>query len=232
MTPFRHGLTGLIVLAALAGCATGVPSVAGRPDAPDPAQGPCASEVAGALAYFRQLRAMPRPELQRELERRRAAYGADPSPANRMQLALLLALPGGPAEDEPSAIALFRSFQDVASDPGMRDLCQLLEVLLAAATEREARLQAVLDELREKRQRVAALERELKQSTAHVRDLEQRVTGLQRSLAREHAEAATLHQQLEELRNIERSLEARRAGAPQVRSSDGESEQGKSPAGR
>ena len=79
--------------------------------------------------------------------------------------------------------------------------------------------------------RVAALERDLKQATMHAKELEQRVVVLQRGLVREHAEVLTLQQQLDELRNIERSLEARRGSALPVRPHD-DSEQGQSPPGR
>jgi len=226
-----RGLAGLIALVVLTGCATTASLPAARPESVGQVKQACPAEVAQALGYFRRLREMPRPQLASELDQRRSAYAADPSPTNRMQLALLLAMPGGPAQDESTAIALLKGYRAETADEGVQDLCQLLEVLLTSTTHQEDRLQASLEELKEKRQRIAALERDLKQSTTRGKELEQRVIALQRSLAREHAEALTLQQQLDELRNIERSLEARRGGALPVRPHD-ESEQGQSPAGR
>jgi DNA repair exonuclease SbcCD ATPase subunit len=226
-----RGLVGFVALAALAGCASTGSEPMARPEAVGQLKQVCPADVSQALGYFRRLREMPRPELARELEQRRSAYAADPSPLNRMQLALLLAMPGGPAEDESTAIALLKGHRAEAADEGVRDLCQLIEVLLASTNRREDRLQALQEELKDRRQRVAALERDLKQATTHAKELEQRVVVLQRGLVREHAEVLTLQQQLDELRNIERSLEARRGSALPVRPHD-DSEQGQSPPGR
>jgi hypothetical protein len=196
-----------------------------------PAPEVCTTDVAEALAYFSRVRALPRSELARELELRRAAYVADPTPTHRMQLALLLAMPGGPAADERRAVALLQGQRGESVDAGVRDLCQLLEVLLSAAIERESRLQGALEDQKDKRQRIGALERDLKQSQTQMRDLEARVLVLQRALAREQAAAATRQRQLEELRKIESSLESRR-GAPLSVQPPDEPEQGQSPSGR
>lgn len=231
MRPALRLLAGLAALSALGGCASG--SASGLPpgSAAGSATEVCTTDVAEALAYFTRVRGMPKSELARELERRRAAYAADPSPTHRMQLALLLAMPGGPAEDERRAVALLQGQRTEALDAGVRDLCQLLEVLLSAAIERESRLHAALEDQKEKRQRIAGLERDLKQSLAHGRELELRLLSVQRALAREQGEAATRQRQLEELRKIESSLESRRGAPLSVRTPD-EPEQGQSPTSR
>jgi hypothetical protein len=232
MRPVLRPLAALAALSVLGGgCASGpVPGLSAGSNTLPTAE-VCSAEVAQALAYFSRLRGLPRAELARELERSRAAYAADPSPAHRLRLALLLAMPGGPAEDERRAVALLQGQRSQASDASLRDLCQLLEVLLAAEIERESRLQALLDDQKEKRQRIAGLERDLKQALGHGRDQELRVLALQRALAREQAEAATRQRQLEELRKIESSLESRRGAPLSVRPPD-EPEQGQNPPGR
>ena len=229
----------LVALPTLAGCAAGggpIPS----PVVPEVLRGEvCSEDVADALAYFARLRAMKRPELQKELERLRAASTAEPSSEQRMQLALLLTLPGGPAPDERRAMALFQGERARATQPEVRQLCQLLEVLLGSALERDARLQAAAEEQKENRQRVATLERDLKQAQSRGRELEQRMLYLHRLLAREQTEGAERQRQLEELRKIESSLESRGvlpAAAPASPTNPvprpDEPEQRQSPAGR
>ncbi len=231
MRPALRLLVGFAALSALGGCVSGPAPGLSSGSPAGPAPDVCTADVAHALAYFSRVRGLPKAELARELERRRAAYAADPSPTHRMQLALLLAMPGGPAEDERRALTLLQGQRSEAVDAGVRDLCQLLEVLLSAAIDREYRLNAALEDQKERRQRIAGLERDLKQSLAHGRDLEQRVLSLQRALAREQSEAATRQRQLEELRKIESTLESRRGAPVSVRPPD-EPEQGQSPPSR
>lgn len=199
----------LVALPTLAGCAAGGGPIL-SPVVPEVLPGEvCSEDVADALAYFARLRAMKRPELQKELERLRAASTAEPSSEQRIQLALLLALPGGPAPDERRAMVLLQGERARTTQPEVRQLCQLLEVLLGSALERDARLQAAAAEQKEHRQRVATLEHDLKQAQSHGRELEQRMLYLHRLLAREQTEGAERQRQLEELRKIESSLESR-----------------------
>ena len=204
----------LVALPTLGGCAAaGVPVPS--PVVPEVLQGEvCSEDVADALAYFARLRAMKRPELQKEAERLRAASPAEPSGEQRMQSALLLALPGGPVVDERRALALLQGERARTTQPEVRHLCQLLEALLGSALERDARLHAAAEDQKENRQRVATLERDLKQAQSRGLELEQRIFHLHRLLTREQTEGAERQRQLEELRKIESSLESRRGVPP------------------
>jgi hypothetical protein len=219
----------LLWLVLAAGCTVGggVPATRVVPQASEP-EILCSVDVARALAYFRRLRGMSPAELKGELAERQAAYAQDPSSPNRMQLVLVLVLPGGPGRNELGALSLLEA-SDVA---GADDLCLLLRVLLESSAEREHRLATSVRELREQRQRAATLEHELREAQARGRALEQRLAAQQRSLLKEREHALEVDRQLEALRNIERSLEARRgSGGPPARPSD-ENGQGQSPAGR
>jgi hypothetical protein len=206
-------------LGALAGCASAVP----RPSPLAQAADGCRDQAGDLLAYAQSLRGMSAPDLAVEVRGRQEEYAARPSPLARSRLALARSVEGAAAPEPVRRLA--PSFVG-------GDVCAVLDGVLAAVGESEEELASARAELKEQRRRAAALERELRQGEAQGREAQQQIARLQRALVSERSHAAAMEQQLEELRDIDRRLESRRAGgalSPRPTSND---EQGENPSGR
>ena len=166
------------LIAAVAGCATGPrddeaapaveakplppvvipPAVTGRALPVETVREPEA--VQRALAGFERARRLSPPELAREVEAARAAYGRTGADDERVRLALLLALPNTPQNDEARALELLDPLVRATGHP-----LQPLAVLLATLVQEQRRLE----------QQTAALQREshaLQQKLDALRSLE------------------------------------------------------------
>lgn len=113
-----------------------------------------------ALAGYERARRLSPPELAREVEAARAAYARTAADDERIRLALLLAMPGTPQNDEARALDLLDPLVRAAGHP-----LQPLAVLLATLVQEQRRLE----------QQTAALQREshaLQQKLDALRSLE------------------------------------------------------------
>ncbi len=148
--------------ALLAGCGT-TPSLEVAEPEPPKAPAPRVSkpprQVSDAetlISYFAQLRKLPVPELAREHDAARQAYGLAPSDYNRTRLAMVITLPNSPFFDEPRALDLLEPLAKNAE----AQLSGLAALLVSQIQERR-RLDANAQALQQKLDALKSLERSL-----------------------------------------------------------------------
>jgi hypothetical protein len=125
--------------------------------APRPSRPPRqVSDAETLISYFAQLRKLPGPELAREHDAARQAYGLAPSDYNRMRLAMTITLPNSPFFDEPHALDLLEPLARNAE-------AQLsgLAFLLVSQIQERRRLDANAQALQQKLDALKSLERSL-----------------------------------------------------------------------
>ena len=147
----------------LSGCGTLQPPVqvtepeVRKPAPPPPVPQPRQSSDAEALiSYFAQLRKLSAPELAREHDAARQAYGRAKSDYNGVRLAMVVTLPNTPFYDEPRALDLL----DPIAKNGEPRLSGLAWLLVSQIQERR-RLDANTQALQQKLDALKSLERSL-----------------------------------------------------------------------
>lgn len=108
------------------------------------------------LAYYAQARQLPAPELAREQEAARRMLMKSRSDANRLRYALLLAIPGAQATEEPRVQELLEPVTR-SSDGALRGLA----VLMMAFLQEQHRLEAGAQGLQQKLDALMTLERNM-----------------------------------------------------------------------
>lgn len=144
--------------ALLAGCA-GLPGAqVAEPGGPAQASEPrqASSEAETLLTYFTQIRKLSPPELAREHDSARQAYGGARSDYNRVRLAMVVALPNTSFYDEPRALDLL---EPLAKTPGAQ--LSGLAFLLVSQIQERRRLDANAHALQQKLDALKSLERSL-----------------------------------------------------------------------
>ena len=142
----------------LAGCTTAPSMQVGEPEPPaqtsEPRRAPSDAET--LLSYFAQLRKVSPPELAREHESARQAYGGTRSDYNRVRLAMVVSLPNTPFYDEPRALDLLEPLSKTSG-------AQLsgLAFLLVSQIQERRRLDANAHALQQKLDALKSLERSL-----------------------------------------------------------------------
>jgi len=192
------------VLAALiAGCAEmeSLPALPARPAAAPVQAQACPSEqarpapVSGSagelLTLFSGLSAMSADELRRELLLVQRAFMLDPNDANRVRLAMTLAVARPPLRDEPRLQRLLEGVEAGAHPTEVRELLLLMQRLVGerarAAREEQRRADfASRDELRRVEQRL----REEQERSAELRHKLDALMELERRMRREPAGTA------------------------------------------
>jgi hypothetical protein len=143
--------------ALLAGC-----GLLRGPDSPEPAPwvqagGPQpATPAESLLLYFAHLKRLATPELVKEHEAARQAYGRARTDFNRVRYAMVLALPGTAFADVARAIELLDPVAKNASGP-----LHALALVLAAQLQEQRRIEANAQALQHKLDALRALERTL-----------------------------------------------------------------------
>jgi hypothetical protein len=155
----------------LAGCGTMQPGVEAAPEsvvAPEPQKVAVApavvqgipprqpSETENLISYFTQLRKLHGPELAREHDAARQAYGRARSEYNGMRLAMVVAVPNTPFADDPRALDLL---DPIARNADSR--LSALAALLVAQIQERRRLDANAQALQQKLDALKSLERSL-----------------------------------------------------------------------
>jgi hypothetical protein len=204
----RHSALPLAVVAVLllGGCAEAPPAplpMAGSGFPPEPRLEP-------VLQYYRQLLGLPRPELDAEVERARAAFAAKPDGYNRLLLEMLVSVPDTAPAAKPRLLeALGRAESRRCPEP-VTDLCVIFGALTAERIRQERYQTALREELDGRAAELDELRERLRAAQAETQKHRAAATSLKRNLADQRARAATLQRQLDELRKIERRLEERR----------------------
>lgn len=154
----------LIFFAAMAGCQTtqDIP-VSREPPRYQIAVEQPHKDIVRALKYYEQLLNMKPPELVGELDKKRHSFEQDRSDFNRLQLAMLLSLPGTDFRDDSAAIELL---QNLANDrkgdnSSLRPLALLLYAGLAELRRADETLQQQATRLKEEQRRADALQSKL-----------------------------------------------------------------------
>lgn len=147
----------------LAGCGTLQPApevaepeartVQPAPPVPQPRQ---SSDAETLISYFANLRKLSGPELAREHDAARQAYGRARSDYNGMRLAMVVTLPNTPFYDDPRALDLL----DPIAKNGDPRLAGLAWLLVSQIQERR-RLDANAQALQQKLDALKSLERSL-----------------------------------------------------------------------
>ena len=115
-----------------------------------------ATELGKALAYHVRARKLAGPELAREQEVARRALARARNDGNRMRYALVLAVPGAPAQDEARALELL--------EPVVRNgesALHGLALLVTAFLQEQRRLDGSLQNLQQKLDALLTLERNM-----------------------------------------------------------------------
>lgn len=161
-----------VIVACCAGCAVLDPQAASMAAADD---------AVGTALYAARA---PRSEQDAALERAKALFGRDPSPANRLRIATLLAVLPPPLGDEARALDLLAPIADAYS-PGVGRMAALLAAQLT------------------EQQRLARNAQKL------ARDSERSAREREREDQERDKREEALRQQVEALRTIERNIEQR-----------------------
>ena len=114
------------------------------------------TDAAKALAYYAQVRQLTGAELAREHEAARRALAKSRSDANRVRYALLLTLPGAPANEELRVQELLEPVTR-NSDSALRGLA----VLMTAFLQEQRRLETGAQGLQQKLDALLTLERNM-----------------------------------------------------------------------
>lgn len=126
-----------------------------------------------ALHFYDNALKLKGAELARKLESTRQEFEKDKSELNRMQLAMLLSMPGTGFRDDPAALTLVQPFlNDKAHENSvLRPLALMLHSQLSE-----------LKRLDEQRSELKRLEESLQQQTAKTREEQRRADALQQKL--------------------------------------------------
>ena len=148
----------LAACALLAGCTTAPGVQVAEPELPpQPSESRrVPSDAENLLSYFAQIKKLSAPELAREHDSARQAYGGARSDYNRVRLAMVVSLPSSSFYDEPRALDLL---EPLARNPGSQ--LSGLAFLLASQIYERKRLDAHAQALEQKLDALKSLERSL-----------------------------------------------------------------------
>lgn len=152
----------LLALAVL--CASCQTTTAPRGDAPwPPSSAAGQSDVDRLLQFHQRALALRGAELAREYDRTRLEFEKDASDLNRMQLALMLSIPGAAFRDDAAAVGLLQPILRDRSEPGspLRPLASLLQSYVLELRRVDDALQGQAGRLREEQRRAEALQQKL-----------------------------------------------------------------------
>lgn len=124
---------------------------------------PLHSNTDRALKFYDQVSRLKDAELARELDTARRTFEADKSELNRIQLAMLLSLPGSGFRDDGAAIVLLQAFVHDKSleDSSLRPLALLLHTDLTELKRLDEALQQQTLKSRDEQRRAEALQQKL-----------------------------------------------------------------------
>jgi hypothetical protein len=156
------------------------------------------SDADRVARFYERLLAMKSSELAAELDASREAFENDKSELNRLQLALLLSLPGTSFRDDSAAIALLNPFmREMKDKPREGSTLRPLGVLLHS-------------ELLELRR----ADESLQQHSARLKDEQRRAEGLQQKADTLQLKSDALQQKLEAILDMEMKMIEREQNLP------------------
>lgn len=176
-----RGGWGLLIAVAVAAC-TPVVGKTTHPDAPYPSVvEPVQSDPDRIAGFYDRLLTMKSAELAGELEAVRQSFEQDKSELNRLQLALLLSLPGTNFRDDNAALALLGPFMKDKGREGspLRPLAIWLHSELLELRRTDEALQQQTAKLKDEQRRT---DETLQQQTVKLKDEQRRTEALQQKL--------------------------------------------------
>ena len=134
---------------------------------------PLQADDARALHFYGNVLKLKGAELARKLESTRQEFEKDKSELNRLQLAMLLSLPGTGFRDDPAALNLVQPFLNDKrhENSALRPLALMFHSQLSE-----------IKRLDEQRSEIKRLEEALQQQTAKTREEQRRADALQQKL--------------------------------------------------
>ncbi len=210
---------GWIVLAVTVAACTPLDSKTTRPDTPvyrtvvEPTQ----SDADRIARFYDRLLTMKGNALAGELEMVRESFEKDKSELNRLQLALLLALPGASFRDDNAAIALLLPFTNDKDREGstLRPLAIWLHSELLELRRTEEILQQQAAKLKDEPRRTEEI---LQQQAAKLKDEQRRTEEILQQhaakLKEEQRRADALQQKLEAILDMEMKMIEREQNLP------------------
>lgn len=150
-----------LVLAAVAGCATGT----GHRQEGGwlPSMRPLPNDTERMLGFYERVLKLKGDDLVREYETITQAYDKEPGELNRLQLATLLSLPSTGFRDEAAALNLVQPFvrDKRYQDSALRPLALLMQAYLTELRREEEALQLQMSRLKDEQRRADALQQKL-----------------------------------------------------------------------
>ncbi|HEX4984514.1 MAG TPA: hypothetical protein VFV71_00450 [Burkholderiales bacterium] len=182
----RRAAAGMLLALAAAACVPGTQMRTG----PAPVRGtvlPVESDAERFASYCDRVLPMKGAELSAELDRARTAFDADKSELNRLQLALVLSLPGTPWRDDAAAVALLSPLvRDGAREgSGLRPLAMWLQAHLVESHRTEEALQLQNARLKDEQRRAEVLQQKadaLQQKLEALLDMEMKMIEREQTL--------------------------------------------------
>jgi len=150
----------------------------------------------------------------------RAALAAQPSLAHRLEVAMLLTLPGAPVEQLHAAQELLTNCAETPTEEKLTALCELTGTLVRGTVDAQQKVLALEENAKASERHAQDLQLQLTQLYAQSQaklesDAHKRITGLEHQLSEQRNQLEAMRQQLQELQAIERSIETRREVAPE-----------------
>lgn len=160
----RHLMTALFLTVVVTGCHTIRDAISPRePSRFQTAIEPAKTDIERALKYYERVIKLKGPELSGELEAARRKFEQEKSDLNRVELAMVLALPGAPFRDEHAALALLQPLargQESAESP-LRPLALFLLAWFTDLRRADESLQQQTIRSKEEQRRADALQQKL-----------------------------------------------------------------------
>lgn len=151
----------LLLIAILFGCETMDSPRTSRPWLA--AVNPARSENDRLLDYYRRVTQLKPPDISREYENVKKAFEKQPGDSRRIQLSMLLSLPGTTFRDDTAALALLQSWtRDKRNDDSaLRPLAAMMQSYLQDLRRTDDALQTQNSKLRDEQRRAEALQQKL-----------------------------------------------------------------------
>lgn len=124
---------------------------------------PARSENDRLLDYYRRVTQLKPPEIGREYENVKKVFENQPNDSRRIQLSMLLSMPGTTFRDDTAALALLQSWtRDKRNDESaLRPLAAMIQSYLQDLRRTDDALQTQSSKLRDEQRRAEALQQKL-----------------------------------------------------------------------
>ncbi len=201
----RRRISWLFMLLLTACASTPLPAPIETGPAPrwmTPSRGADSSEIANLLRYVAYVETLHGPDLESEYRLTAEELSNEPSPSNRLRMALLLSLVPSRLPAEVNAPALLEPLllrEHDAPSESLRDLAILLQATLEQRAALDRRARSALAQLLEERKRAELVQQKLASD----------VDAATQKMREQQARCELLERKIEEVKQIEKSMTER-----------------------